>query len=299
MAVEPCLIHAYWEVTPGDFEASAKLADPDNRSAPWFLRFYDVTGLGDDCANARSHFDVTVDLAPGSWYVHLWEGEKTYFAEIGPRTPDDRLIPVCRSNLVFVPRAGPSPRYEPQWLRVSPEYGRVELVAEPGSPAGAAQAREPDAQPLPEPQGPAAPVTAPASVPVAESPALHPPAGPASLQPLPDSWTPEDFGGWAFPPAEAATVDLPIASFPGDEVASKMGSGGSVFPLGRSSRAPRESTVAPASPGAASAESESSWVEGDDSGRVILRTRLPDETREKSTPGASPADEPAVHRGGK
>jgi hypothetical protein len=137
MEVEPRLIHVYWEVTPEDFKSAMSRVRPAGESSPWILRFYDITYIHFDGTNAHAHFDVPVDLAPHSWYVHLWEGEKTYIAEIGPRVPAGGLIPVCRSNAVHVPRSSPSLRYDPQWLRVDFASGRTELVEEPVSEVAA------------------------------------------------------------------------------------------------------------------------------------------------------------------
>jgi hypothetical protein len=139
MEIEPRLIHAYWEVTPRDFKSAMSRLGPASVSAPWILRFYDVTYIHFDGTNAHGCFDVPVDLAPGSWYIRLWEGEKTYFAEIGPRTADGGLIPVCRSNPVHVPRSSPSPHYQPQWLKVDHKSGLTEVAEEPLPEGGAAE----------------------------------------------------------------------------------------------------------------------------------------------------------------
>ncbi len=150
MEVEPRLIHAYWEITSADARAASGRLGIWSRFATWILRFYDVTCVHFDGTNYHRFFDVPIDLTPGNWYVHLWEGEKTYLAEIGPRAPNGRFVPVCRSNLAFVPRADASPRYAPQWMRV--DAGRAQLVAEPAPrPAGGGHAHTPErgATPLP------------------------------------------------------------------------------------------------------------------------------------------------------
>ncbi len=128
MDVEPRLVHAYWEITPGDFKAAMARMEPADAPALWVLRFYDVTSIVFDGTNAHGHFDVPVDLAPGNWYVRLWEGEKTYFAEIGPCGPDGKFLHVCRSNFVQVPRDRPASGSVSRWLKIAEGSGRQEIV---------------------------------------------------------------------------------------------------------------------------------------------------------------------------
>ena len=133
MEVEPRLIYAYWEITPQDFRAATARLAPSDIAAPWVMRFYDVTYIEFDGTNAHGYFDVPFDVAPGNWYVKLWDGEKTYFAEMGPRASDGRLIPAVRSNFVHMSRSEPSPHCNPQWLKVEAESGRRQPVGEPVS----------------------------------------------------------------------------------------------------------------------------------------------------------------------
>ncbi len=114
LEVEPCWVYAYWEVTTADCAAAVDLLGAE---AQWILRFYDLTGVKPESAEA-SYFDLFVDLEAGNWYVNLWDGGKSYFAEFGLVSAAGQFVPVCRSNRIRVPPSGPAPESEPRWLAV-------------------------------------------------------------------------------------------------------------------------------------------------------------------------------------
>lgn len=148
--IEPHWIHAYWEVTAPDCEtARAKAGFED---AVWVLRFYDITEVEFDGANARDSFDVPVDVAAGNWYVNLWSGGKTYCAEIGLRASNGVFVPVCRSGVVQVPAASAAPRAEAEWMKVEPATGETAPAEEPAreeAPAPIATAASEAGEPQP------------------------------------------------------------------------------------------------------------------------------------------------------
>ncbi|MFA5190394.1 MAG: DUF4912 domain-containing protein [Verrucomicrobiia bacterium] len=127
--IEPHWIHAYWEITAPDREAA--LAKAGDAEAAWVLRFYDITGVEFDGANARDSFDVPVDVAVGNWYVNLWSSGKSYCGEIGLRAPDGSFVPVSRSGIVQVPAAAAAPRAETEWMKVEPLTGETAPAGEP------------------------------------------------------------------------------------------------------------------------------------------------------------------------
>lgn len=148
MMIDPYRIHAYWELTPQDHEATLARLGPERVAARWVLRFYDVTRMDFDGTNAHSHFDQPIELGAGNWYVHLWSSEKSYCADIGALAPSGRFAFACRSNLVDTPRTEPAPHYGPEWLH-------VEAIETPNAPltitATVAQPWPPDAaQPVTE-----------------------------------------------------------------------------------------------------------------------------------------------------
>lgn len=108
MAVDPYHVHVYWEVTDGDvLHATEQLRRAGQAKAPWVLRFCDFTGAKGGNA-AHGHFDIPIQLGARSWYVDLWEGNKTYVVELGAGG-GSRFVAVCRSPRLYVPPAEPLP----------------------------------------------------------------------------------------------------------------------------------------------------------------------------------------------
>jgi hypothetical protein len=137
MEIEPHWIYAYWEITSRDIQEASHRLCADETGSQWVLRFYDVTGLEFHGDSARDYFDVSIDLAPGNWYVNLWSGGKSYYAEVGLRSADGRFVSLCRSNAVEVPSVGPPTEYEPGWLKVEGVSDQSEGAPEPESLARA------------------------------------------------------------------------------------------------------------------------------------------------------------------
>jgi len=115
MAVDPYLVHAYWEVAPKELEATKRLWDPQVQSA---LRFYDVTGIAFDGTNARACFDVDVQLAAENWYVRLWSPGKSYVVDLGLRRADGSFFALVRSNTAHTPPAAPSMNVDVRYLPI-------------------------------------------------------------------------------------------------------------------------------------------------------------------------------------
>jgi hypothetical protein len=136
MAVNPYLVHAYWEVVPKDLEEAKGLRDPLAQPA---LRFYDVTGISFDGSNAHGCFDVDVQLAAENWYVHLWSPAKSYVVDLGLRTADGGFLALARSNIAHTPPASPSMKVDVRHLPVH-VASKVQKMSAAESPA-----KEPDA----------------------------------------------------------------------------------------------------------------------------------------------------------
>jgi hypothetical protein len=170
LAVDPFHVHAYWEMTLGDrVEARERFGAPALEEPEWVLRFYDVTHVEFDGTNARGTFDIPVQPSAQNWYVELWSAEKTYFAELG-LCRGAEFVPVCRSNVVHVPRAAP-PRAAPRAAEAAGETAIVspEAGAAPHEPIPPAAGSE-------VPQGPSE-VSPPPSA-VLAAPSLPEPAPP-------------------------------------------------------------------------------------------------------------------------
>jgi hypothetical protein len=114
MAIEPYLLHVYWEITSDELEKARHWFDDDRAQSQTILRFYDVTDTVVDHGKAHSFFDVDIDPYSRSRYVHLWSPDKSYFAELGFKTEDGRFFPIVRSNVAKTPCAWPAPRADEQ-----------------------------------------------------------------------------------------------------------------------------------------------------------------------------------------
>ena len=170
LVIDPYHVHVYWELTAQDrLDAKERLnpADPD-QALTWVLRFYDVTGVEFDAANAHAQFDIVVKPGARSWYLELWSPNKEYFVELGPRA-QGRFVPVCRSRPIQVPPA---------------QAGVPQATADqPASPGPAAEPEDiglpqPEAVLFCEPSPSFEPFSAPAErlEALAETPALGTPA---------------------------------------------------------------------------------------------------------------------------
>ncbi len=119
MPVNPYLVHIYWELD------SKSASRKTSQAAPGCLRFSDTTR-----GESPSSFDVKVDLAARSWYVHLWSPERRYSVELGVNRQGE-FVPLGRSNVVETPRAWPMAEVEEHFARVEAPPPLVKPQAAP------------------------------------------------------------------------------------------------------------------------------------------------------------------------
>src|SRR5262249_55929676 len=82
LAVNPYLIHAYWEVARYKLkEAKCKAGD-----AQAVLRFYKEGKPAIE--NPPESFDIEIDLQAPNWYVNLWSAEESYRADLALKRND-------------------------------------------------------------------------------------------------------------------------------------------------------------------------------------------------------------------
>jgi hypothetical protein len=125
MAIEPYLLHVYWEVTSDVLEKAKHGFGDDHTQPQTILRFYDVTNASVDHGKTHNFFDLDIDLYSRSRYVHLWSPDKSYFVELGFKAGDGRFFPIVRSNVAKTPSAWPAPRADQRQgaLHGNPEEG--------------------------------------------------------------------------------------------------------------------------------------------------------------------------------
>jgi hypothetical protein len=126
LAVDPYLIHAYWEVTP------EKLSEAKGQAveAQAVLRFYKVNKAAGHNAEA-DWFDVEIDLQSRNWYVHLWSAEESYYADLALKINEGTLVRLVRSQVVHMPRTRPAIGLEQHFMNVEPARRSAELVPPP------------------------------------------------------------------------------------------------------------------------------------------------------------------------
>jgi hypothetical protein len=93
LEIEPGFVHALWELTAQDC-VCAENHLTDRERAAWVIRFWGPKGEDSD---AGEFFDIEVDPAARSWYVHFQSNRPTCLASIGLRAADT-FVPVCKSN---------------------------------------------------------------------------------------------------------------------------------------------------------------------------------------------------------
>lgn len=155
MAMDPYVIHAYWEVTPDKLAAAR--AEMGSGPAQAVLRFWDQANGNRPDAPAPAFFDVHVDLDPRNWYVNLWAANKAYRVHLGLKSADGDFAPLAESNLIRTPRAWPVMRAEENFSRVDPARQRIEPVPAPPMSLhrpGEHTARQPMPSAVPAPDQP-------------------------------------------------------------------------------------------------------------------------------------------------
>ncbi len=118
MVVDPLHLFAYWEVTPESLREAQNALGAEMDGARAVMRFYDVSLIHFDGANAHHTFDIDVGLEARGWYVPVWTAEKSYCADLGFVARTGRFHAIARSNVIHTPRAGVSARTDERWMRV-------------------------------------------------------------------------------------------------------------------------------------------------------------------------------------
>jgi hypothetical protein len=185
LAVDPYLIHAYWEITQEDLVEAKKQTGP----AREVLRFY-KTGkkAGNDKFNG---FDIEIDIQSRTWYVHLWSAEESYRADLGLRRDDGTLVPIVRSPEIRMPRSRPVTVIDQHFMKVEPAERRAEIVPPPSI-----EHRPPQKIPVPYVQEMARQTPPPGIVDTGQS----------VKEKIESVYAPLEWPGWRFHPESAAVI---------------------------------------------------------------------------------------------
>ena len=124
MTINPYLLHVYWQIPVEELEELRSGIEKSWAVVRPVLRLYDITYILFDGTNANRTFDIEVDFRTMKWNVPLWSSNKSYVIDLGYKATDGRFFQIARSNIVHVPRAAPSPRFNEQDTRIESEKSR-------------------------------------------------------------------------------------------------------------------------------------------------------------------------------
>jgi len=116
--VDPLRLFVYWEVTPESLRQAQDTLGAEMDGARAVVRFYDISLIRFDGANAHQTFDIDIGLEARGWYVPVWTAEKSYCADLGFVARTGRFHAISRSNVIHTPRAGVSGNRDERWMRV-------------------------------------------------------------------------------------------------------------------------------------------------------------------------------------
>jgi hypothetical protein len=137
LPVNPYLVHVYWGVGPHDLAEIGRFFTRLGRRVQPVLRFFDITYIDFDGANAHSWFDIEIDLRAKNWYVHLASPARSYCLDLGLRVEGGEFHRLARSSAVEIPRTGPSDQVAERFLLVEEDFRRAAVPpAEPGDVLG-------------------------------------------------------------------------------------------------------------------------------------------------------------------
>ena len=141
MVMDPLHLFAYWEVTPESLREAQDALGAEMDGAGAVVRFYDISLIHFDGANAHHTFDIDIGLEARGWYVPVWTADKSYCADLGFVARTGRFHAIVRSNVIQTPRAGVSGNTNERWMRVKfvrrrkPDRARpLEFVPAPALP---------------------------------------------------------------------------------------------------------------------------------------------------------------------
>ncbi len=131
MPRDPNCIYAYWDYTQEDIDNTRNQLKFEGADSQLVLRIYDITFIEFSGSNTNRSWDLDVGFSTKNWYIHVWQDNAVYCAELGLRpstnsglAPSEveglrcgvnRFIPLARSNTIRTPPKSTSPRNDLIW----------------------------------------------------------------------------------------------------------------------------------------------------------------------------------------
>jgi hypothetical protein len=112
---DPNFIYAYWNYSEEDINCARNKLKFGSEDSQLVLRVYDITLVKFNGSNANHTWDLDVGFSTKNWYIHVWQDNADYCAELGMRCPENRFIPLTRSNIVRTPPKSTSKRNDLIW----------------------------------------------------------------------------------------------------------------------------------------------------------------------------------------
>ena len=112
---DPNFIYAYWDYTQEDIDRLRNQLKFEGGDSQLILRVYDITLIKFNGSNANHTWDLDVGFSTKNWYIHVWQDNADYCAELGIRYGEDHFIPLMRSNMVRTPPKTASKRNDLIW----------------------------------------------------------------------------------------------------------------------------------------------------------------------------------------
>ncbi len=112
---DPNFIYAYWDYTQEDIDRARNQLKFESEDSQLILRIYDITGVEFRGSNANYSWDLDVGFTSKNWYVHVWQDNADYCAELGIRSGNNHFIPLTRSDVVHTPPKSMSQRNDLIW----------------------------------------------------------------------------------------------------------------------------------------------------------------------------------------
>ena len=96
---DPNFIYAYWDYTQEDIDQLRNQLKFEGGDSQLVLRVYDITRIKFNGSNANHTWDLEVGFSTKNWYIHVWQDNANYCAELG--------INIARKIVLFLWR-GPT-----------------------------------------------------------------------------------------------------------------------------------------------------------------------------------------------
>ena len=80
---DPNFIYAYWDYSQEDIDRVRNQLKFESGDSQLILRVYDITLVKFNGSNANHTWDLDVGFSTKNWYIHVWQDNADYCAELG------------------------------------------------------------------------------------------------------------------------------------------------------------------------------------------------------------------------